>query len=433
MLKKTFILVLIIIPSALLGQSDSTSIFDLSVEFQPRFEYRNGYRELATDTSSPAMFVSQRSRLILTYKRKKFKFHTSIQDIRVWGQYGSKSNNGGLGIFEAYAESKFNDHWSIRIGRQGVDLDNGRLFSTAPFSLTAKAHEGLRLMFANAKVQSDLLLFYNQSGEQLFGTSYALTAPNYTTLSVHYFKMRLSKLFSISTTNAMDGYQSLSSSNTMYMRGTSGGRITLNKKGFFATICGYYQYGQLQSGQPISAFYLQPEIAYKLKKMKATAGMEYLSGDDATASSEQSRSFVPLYGVILKFMGNLNYFANFPNDLAGGGLVNPYLLLQWQIHKKFLFHFDTHVFYLQNNVEKNGAVLDPFLGLEHDFRLQYKINDFTTLTSGFAFMLPTESLAEVQNKNTYRTPPVWSFIMLRYNPQLLYIERNIKKKSHSLL
>ena len=432
MKRRLLILTAFLAPALLFSQSDSTSIFDLSLEFRPRFEYRNGYRELPADTSSPAMFISQRCRLLLTYKRKKFKFHTSIQDVRVWGQYGSKSNNGGLGIFEAYVESKFNEKWSIRIGRQGVDLDNGRLFSTAPFSLTSKAHEGLRLSYNNARVQSDLLSFYNQSGEQLFGTSYALPAPNYTSLSIHYFKMKLSKMFRFSTLNSMEGYQSLSSSSTMYMRGTSGGRITLQHRGLYATICGYYQYGQLQSGQSISAYYLQPEIAYTLKKMKATLGMEYVSGDDATSNSETSRSFSTLYGVILKFMGNLNYFANLPNDAGGGGLVNPYILLQWQIHKKFLLNFDSHVFYLQNNVEKNGAILDPLLGLEHDFRLQYKINEFTTLSSGFAFMLPTESLAEIQYKNSYRTP-VWSFIMLRYNPQLLHVERKLKKQTQSSL
>jgi hypothetical protein len=216
------------------------------------------------------------------------------------------------------------------------------------------------------------------------------------------------------------------------MRGTSGGRFTLEHKGLFDTVCGYYQYGQLQSGQSISAFYLQPEISYKLKKMKATLGMEYLSGDDATSNSEQSRSFSPLYGVILKFMGNLNYFANFPTDVAAGGLINPYLLLQWQPHNKLILNFDTHVFYLQNNVIKNGAILEPLLGLEHDFRLQYKINDFTTLSSGLAFMLPTESLAEIQYKSAYRTP-VWSFIMIRYNPQLLFIERKLKKQHEASL
>jgi len=68
--------------------------FTIGVEFRPRMEYRDGYRKLPNDTTCAAYFGTQRSRLNLTYSQPHFKFHTSIQDLRVWGQYGQASSSG---------------------------------------------------------------------------------------------------------------------------------------------------------------------------------------------------------------------------------------------------------------------------------------------------------------------------------------------------
>ena len=119
--------------------SDTIKTFNVSLEFRPRVEFRNGYKQLRNDTTTPAYFGTQRSRILFDFKQKYFKFHTSIQDIRIWGQYGQESINGSLNVFEAYIEPNIKSNWLLRIGRQNVQLDNGRLFSKSDWKSGIKS------------------------------------------------------------------------------------------------------------------------------------------------------------------------------------------------------------------------------------------------------------------------------------------------------
>ncbi|MCC7050518.1 MAG: alginate export family protein, partial [Bacteroidia bacterium] len=233
-------------------------LFSVGLEFRPRIEYRNGYKQLRNDTTQPAYFGTQRSRLYVTYATPKFKFHTSIQDIRVWGQYGQTSTSGSLSIFEAYAETYFTDNLFIRMGRQKVELDNGRLFSAANWSQAGRAHDGLNLIYKKEKISSELMCYFNQTSERLYETNFSPTTfANYKLLNTHYLDFKLNNYFTLKTINSADGYESKTNSRILYIRGTSGGRIEYEKGKIYATISGYYQYGRLQTRQQIAAYYLQ--------------------------------------------------------------------------------------------------------------------------------------------------------------------------------
>lgn len=393
--------------------------FTLSLEFRPRMEYRDGYRQLRNDTTQPAYFGTQRSRIYLTYSTSKFKFHTSIQDIRVWGQYGQSSTTGSLNVFEAYIESYFTDNLLVRMGRQKVELDNGRLFSAANWSQAGRAHDGLNLIYKKENITSELMCFFNQTSERIFETNFSPTTfTNYKLLNVHYFRAKLNNYTTLTTINSADGYESKTSSHVLYVRGTSGGRIEFEKGKLYATMSGYYQYGQLQSGQNIAAHYLQPEIQVKIKKLTTRLGAEYMSGDDATKKSDLSKSFVPLYGVAWRFMGNMDYFTSFPGDLKNGGLINPYLFFIYEWNKKLSLRADGHLFYLQNKVlDSKKNEINPYLGFENDLSCRYKINDFITIDGGFSYMLATKSM-EVLKGGTASKLPVWGYFMITYKPEI---------------
>lgn len=95
--------------------------FSIGLEFRPRTEYRDGYRELRTSDNKAAFFGTHRSRLYFNYSQPKFKFHTSIQDIRVWGQYGQSATAGSLNVFEAYVETALSDAFTVKLGRQKLN------------------------------------------------------------------------------------------------------------------------------------------------------------------------------------------------------------------------------------------------------------------------------------------------------------------------
>src|SRR5688572_2768259 len=81
----------------------------VSGQIRTRTELRDGQGAPNVDTI-PAFFTSQRSRLNVGYAGHRFKFYTSIQDVRVWGQDGSSINrftidaNDGFMLHEAWAE-----------------------------------------------------------------------------------------------------------------------------------------------------------------------------------------------------------------------------------------------------------------------------------------------------------------------------------------
>ncbi len=393
--------------------------FIIGLDYRPRFEYHDGYKQLPNDTTQAAYFVSQRSRLYFTYSQPKFKFHTSIQDIRVWGQYGQASTSGTLGVFEAYVESYFSNKWFVRAGRQKLELDNGRLFSAANWNQASKAHDGINFIYNSEKILSEFVVCFNQTSERIFETDFSPnTFTNYKLLNVHFLKVKLHKYFSLTAINAADGYESKVSPRTLYERGTSGGRLEFEKGTVYGTVCGYYQYGKLQSGKKIAAYYLQPEIQIKIKKLTTRLGVEYMSGDDATKSSEFSKSFVPLYGVAWRFMGNMDYFTSFPKDLKNGGLINPYLFLIYEINKKLYLRSDAHLFYFQNKVtDANNNIINHYLGAENDLSVKYKLSDIATLDFGFSYMFAEKSMEILKGGNSSRVP-ISSYLMITFHPEL---------------
>lgn len=398
--------------------------FAIGLEFRPRTEYRNGYKQLRTDDSKAAFFTSQRSRLNIDFSQNQFKFHTSIQDIRVWGQYGQTSTSGSLNVFEAFAEVGILKNFSIKLGRQKVELDNGRIFSAANWSQAARAHDGINLIYSNKKIHSEFFTSFNQTSERIFDTDFSPTTfSNYKLLNIHYLKAKLNKNFSLTTINAADSYQSKTSSNTLYTRATSGGRLDFEKGNLYLTLSGYYQFGQLQSGNRISAYYFQPEIQLKTNQLTTRFGAEIMSGDNADKASEISKSFVPLYGVAWKFMGNMDYFTSFPTDVKNGGLVNPYLFFTYDVNQKISLRSDFHLFYLANKVNNNlNQNINSYLGFENDLSLHYKCNGFTMIDFGFSYMTAEKSMETLKGGNSALTP-MWSYLMITFKPELFHFKK----------
>lgn len=398
--------------------------FSIGLEFRPRTEYRDGYKQLRTADTKAAFFTTQRSRLYFNYSQPKFKFHTSIQDIRVLGQYGQTSTSGSLSVFEAYVDADITDQFFVRIGRQKIDLDNGRLFSPANWNQASRAHDGINLIFNNNHIHSEFFTSFNQTAERIFDTDFSPTTfTNYKLLNVHFLKAKLNEHFSLTTINAADSYQSKTTSGTLYTRGTSGGRLDFEKGNLYVTLSGYYQYGQLQTAERISAYYFQPEIQLRTNKLTTRLGAEFMSGENAEKASDFSKSFVPLYGVAWKFMGNMDYFTSFPTDVKKGGLFNPYLFFIYDLNKKVALRSDFHLFYLGNMTKNDlGSTINPYLGFENDLSIHYKCNSFTMLDFGFSYMAAEKSMETLKTGNS-NIIPVWSYVMITFKPELFSFKK----------
>lgn len=392
--------------------------FSVSLEFRPRAELRNGYRQLRTDTTTAAFFVSQRSRLNIQYQRTELIFYTSFQDVRVWGEDDPREKAGFLQVFEAYIEPVINQNFAVRVGRQRIMYDNQRLFAQNDWRQNARSHDAVRLIYKTQKLEAELTGAFNQLEENLFNTDY-VGLDNYKVLVVSYLKYRLSEPVTFTTINVADGFSDKAKPSTTHFRFTNGGRIAYEENNLYLTLAGYYQHGKTPSGIPLSAFYFQPEIALKTTpRTTMRLGAEIFSGDNGRHPEKASHSFDALYGVNHRFLGTMDYFTRFPADFNHAGIIDPYLFFTFDLSEKLSLKVDNHLFYSENNLVINDQVVNKYLGYENDIVLSYLPNDYTTLDFGFSWMLPEGSMEIVKNGGNSDKTPYWSYFMITFKPNL---------------
>jgi len=405
------------------------SEFKIDAELRPRFELRNGYRMLRNDTTSVAGFVSARTRLNLQYDHPKYAMVFSIQDIRVWGEHDPRSTAGTIQLFEGYFDLKLKYGLQLRVGRQRLMYDNQRLFAQNDWRQNANAYDGLRLMWKRKKVETELSSFFNQSSEQVFGT--AFSSPGFSTykfLGVHYLKAPLKERFTLTTLNAVDGFQDPVDKEHVHFRFTSGGRIEWKKNNWYWTLASYYQYGRTVSNQQIAAFYVQPEMKWEKKEVGfVRLGAELMSGQNVYDTTDKNyHSFVPLYGVAHRFNGYMDQFTSFPNDLNSRGLFNPYLFLSIHLNNKLSLRTDVHAFFTMQEVrDANNASVNKWMAIENDWLLNLKINEATMLEWGVCWLVPERSMVLVKGDGVEGKINYWIYASITFSPELFRYKRQV--------
>ncbi|MEZ4827380.1 MAG: alginate export family protein [Bacteroidia bacterium] len=403
---------------------DSTrESFTIDLEFRPRSEFRNGYRQMRNDTTRPAFFTEGRNRLYFNYERKGFIFHTSIQDVRVWGQQDPRSTEGSIQVFEGYVQPSLGKGFSVRIGRQKIMFDNQRLFAQNDWRQNGGSHDGVRFMYMKNSFEADLIGAFNQgkgAQENFFDTDFSPGFSSYKVLLVNFLKYKKGE-FTLSGVNSADAFQDTDSSAITYWRFTQGGRIEYSHKRLYATLAGYFQYGKTPKGQALSAWYIQPEIQYKDNQhWTIRLGAEIFSGDDGLYPTTTSHSFDALYGVNHRFLGTMDYFTRFPNDFNNAGLIDPYLFVFFKVNEKLTLRTDGHLFYSQNNFLPEGeqTAIARYLGFENDLLLYYKANSFTEIQLGYSWATFTPSMVYIKKGGNSDLIQHWAFLMITFKPKL---------------
>lgn len=419
-------LLLVLVPSDLLGQPADTLRRELTIDFEvrPRAEYRDNFMWTAADTLMPDLYTTQRNRLDITYQTNRLRLHASPQEIHVWGEPGQFSRVGSVNFFELYAQPTITKNFSLRIGRQALSLDNGRIFSAAPWGQQSRAHEGIRLLYKK-KLETDLTLAFTRPYGKHFDRAYSpVSSHTYKLLFVHYLKHKFDNNITLTTINALDVFRRTPGERQYYQRITNGGRLEYTRGSIYATVNAYYQYGQNAASEKLRAYYIQPEISVNTGKTLFRLGAEILSGEKNTTSKEISNSFVPLYGVAWKFMGNMNLFTRFPADVNEKGLINPYLFIIYQASKKLSFRGDAHLFYSQYPLIKEGREIDgKYLGFESDLSLNYKPVKSIEIIYGFSFTVADKRMELLNKVPDAGKIPIWSYLMVSYTPRLLAISK----------
>jgi hypothetical protein len=225
------------------------------------------------------------------------------------------------------------------LGRQSILLDNGRLFSDAPWAQQGRAHEGIRIMKYSKYISNDFFFLFTRSYGNEFDAAYSPVASNrYKYLLMNNFSYNSNKGFSFNSMNVVDFLKD-AKSGEMYTRATTGGRIEFKKNQWYFTLNSYLQFGNTPKGQKLFAYYFQPEIRLSMQKSIWRLGAEIISGSSSGLAAGSSGDFDVLYGVTWKFNGNMNVFTRFPTDVGGKGLINPYLFTTIPLNKKTIPSF----------------------------------------------------------------------------------------------
>ncbi|MCF0060247.1 hypothetical protein MUK70_13450 [Dyadobacter chenwenxiniae] len=403
------------------AQSSDSLRHELVVDFEarPRAEYRDHFMWTAADSVMPELFATQRNRLSITYRHNWLRLHASPQEIHVWGKSGAFSRVGNVNFFELYAEPNLSKNLSVKVGRQALSLDNGRIFSAAPWGQQSRAHEGIRFLYKK-RFETDFTFAFTRPYAAHFDPTFSpVAAHTYKYLLVHHFKHKFANQLTLTTINAMDVFRRTTVDRAYYERVTNGGRLEYTRNWFYATVNAYYQYGQNAASKSIRAYYIQPEISVSTGRTLFRLGAEILSGSKRTTSGKTFASFVPLYGVAWKFMGNMNLFTRFPADVDDKGLVNPYLFILYQAGKKLSLRGDAHLFYSQYPLLTEGKDIEgTYLGFESDLSLNYKPAKAIEIIYGFSFALTDKRIELLDKVPDSGKIPVWSYLMVSFAPRL---------------
>ncbi len=401
--------------------TDTTSTsLKVSLEYRPRVELPNGFRQLRNDTSLAALFTSHRARLNFEVKKKRFAAVLSMQDIRTFGASDPRSNAGTIQVFEAWAEPFFNEHLSLRIGKQKFMLDNSRLFAQNDWRNNGGTHDAAKLIYKKGTIESQLLFAWNQTTEGNYFTNFSPVGfNNYKSLLVGYLQLKSkNEKLIFSTTNYYEGFQYGQSKNAhQNFRYTNGGRLKYQHKKLDAVAMGFIQWGHNNVGKRLSAFYYHAEGSYALKYFKVLLGAEFKSGNSAKADV-YDRAFQYPYGVAHAFNGTMEYFANgFAGSSVDFGLIDPYLELSKIGKSKLKIALRNHLFYSQNLAYSKTYAPSNYLGFESDLNLTYYPNGYTKIDLGVSALKASKSM-EFINAGSSSYLSYWTYLQATFTPQL---------------
>ncbi len=398
----------------LLISVSSYAQFILSGEFRPRFEARHGYRTLPPEDTTFAAFVNQRSRINLQYSTGRLRTFLGFQEVRVWGGKGMFETLPGIGLHQAYVELDIIPKLSLRAGRQELRYDNQRLLGMNNWNQSGRTHDAAVLRFKSENWQVHLGTAFNQSAENLFGTTYL--GREYKTLSYLWMQRELGN-FTINGLWLSDGYQDREDQTKTRFRSTAGGIVKAKLADHSIELHGYYQFGQTNTGQDIRAWYIHPVARLSLGvNTQLNVGVEVFSGNDPSKEEDHFKAFHNLYGTTHGFNGHLDYFTNIPEHTNNTGLVNPYLEIEHKLNDQLTLRGDYHFFATHRSlVNQENQPYDRYLGSEIDFSVQLNISKEIDLQMGYSTMFASPSM-EVLKGGSHEEFVHWGWMMLTVRP-----------------
>jgi len=419
-MKQNYCIILIITAFSLLFTQKAEAQFEISAQYRNRLEVRDGYQKIAIKDASPAIFLGQRTRISFSYKTEKLKLKITPQDVRIWGDEKSVSSTGTgytptLDLFEGYAELKIGASGWLSIGRQQLKYDNERFLSARNWNNAGLAYDVAVYKFENEKLKFHVGSSWNTlseaNSENLYPTD------RYKTLNFLWLNYTINEKMNFSLLHIANGVTETDTTNNLNFRQTTGFYSTYKSNSMYMNAEAFFQYGKNKIGTDVSAYLLGLEAGYNTEKISVGVGINYLSGNSKVGEEQTTdHLFDILYGARHKFYGYADYFRTFSTHTKQGGLVDAFFNLTFNPSEKLNISNTTHYFQL---AEKNSTTPEEKnLGLENDFVVKYKFNQWGAFELGYMFFSPTDGMLELQNVSDEKFSQ-FLYLQLTLTPTLL--------------
>lgn len=425
MKKLLFISLMLFISSTIFAQ------LTISGEWRTRGEYRNGYKTIPSSTTNSLSMVGQRTRLNVSYHTDKLTTYLSLQDARIWGEDKWKSDNNGLGLFEGWAEYRFNNNIALKAGRQSLIYDDQRLFCSGDWRTFAESHDIARLLFTSNDKTLHFHIGYaiNNDGNiegAPFLSEYSLKSIQYKNMLYGHFNKSWHNGLSVSLIGVRDGFQNdpnLTSQPDpleVNYRTTFGSYLKYQTDSWLFSAAGYLQRGNDTHNRNIKANFYSGRAKYMFNsKNSLMLGYDHYSGTDfsSTDASTETGTFSTLYGPGHKFLGYMDYFA--VPEKHGAGINDLLLRTNIGIGKKGMLEATFHQFNLPQEYLSNGTKVDKNLGQEVDLTYSYKFDKDVILKAGFSTFFYTESMERLKGLTPGEGDnAMFGWVMLVIKPKL---------------
>lgn len=396
----------------------------IDAEFRPRTEFRQGFNQPLLDGTKPGFVTTQRTRLNFSYKGGIVSTKITLQDVRIFGETDTRqpatASTGSVGVYEAWAEMLLYSGTSLKIGRQGVQFEDGRLFSLSPWSTTGNAHDLALLRYSASGL--DVQLGYAFSNQKVFNadTSFYSVSKMYKEMEFLHVTKTLVKGLDLSLLGVDEAFMKSKADHGLYHRYTTGGTLQLKNDqkplGFLATA--YYQFGKSAPTVDLDAYLLAFKGTYAFsKKISGMLGADYYSGSEATVSATKTNTFNKLpYGVNHSFNGYMEYWATLPK----GGLFNYFGGASLKLNSRLSSDITYYGFKLAKGMKSGAADVDKNIGSELDVVLNYKFSAETAIQFGWCTYFETDGTKLLKYKSTTVDTrfPQYAYVMFTIKPQL---------------
>ncbi|HOO84702.1 MAG TPA: alginate export family protein [Prolixibacteraceae bacterium] len=405
---------LLLLPS-LGGAGGGYGQVTIDAEFRPRTELRSGFNQPLTDSLKSSYITQQRTRLNFNYNTGTMNARITLQDARVFGETNTKGIGANtLGIYEAWAELLLNNGISFKIGRQGVQFEDGRLFSLSPWSNTGNAHDLMQLLYKRDGMDVQLGYAYNNQKALNADSIYYSVSKMYKQLAFLHLTKTLTTGLDLSLLGVNEGFQTSKTNLDLYHRYTLGGTLTLKKKElpFGCFLTAYYQTGKSTATVDLSAFLLAIKANYAItKKMDVVAGLDYLSGTKSTIEATKTNTFNKLpYGVNHSFYGYMEYWSTLPK----GGLINCFGGTSAKLGKRLSSNITLYSFMLDKPMTISSSEVKGSIGSELDIVFNYKMSAATAIQFAWCGYFANDNTNFLKFKTTDVSTkfPQFAYVML---------------------